>query len=117
TVTVAHSRTHDLGAVIREADLVVAAVGRPGLVRADHVKPGAVVVDVGMNRVQDPDLAHDLVPKARWDALDQNASLRVGDVPPSVAEVGSALTPVPGGVGPLTIAMLMRNTARAARSG
>jgi methylenetetrahydrofolate dehydrogenase (NADP+) / methenyltetrahydrofolate cyclohydrolase len=117
TVTVAHSRTRDLGAVIREADLVVAAVGRAGLVRAEHVKPGAVVVDVGMNRVQDPDLARDLVPKERWDELDTKGYVLVGDVHPSVAEVASALTPVPGGVGPLTIAMLMRNTARAARSG
>jgi methylenetetrahydrofolate dehydrogenase (NADP+)/methenyltetrahydrofolate cyclohydrolase len=117
TVTVAHSRTRDLGAVIREADLVVAAVGRAGLVRAEHVKPGAVVVDVGMNRVQDRELAKDLVPPERWGELDTKGYVLVGDVHPSVAEVASALTPVPGGVGPLTIAMLMRNTARAARSG
>jgi methylenetetrahydrofolate dehydrogenase (NADP+)/methenyltetrahydrofolate cyclohydrolase len=117
TVTVAHSRTRDLGAVVREADLVVAAVGRAGLVRAEHVKPGAVVVDVGMNRVQDPELARELVPRERWDELDKKGYVLVGDVHPSVAEVASALTPVPGGVGPLTIAMLMRNTARAARSG
>jgi methylenetetrahydrofolate dehydrogenase (NADP+)/methenyltetrahydrofolate cyclohydrolase len=117
TVTVAHSRTRDLGAVIREADLVVAAVGRAGLVRAEHVKPGAVVVDVGMNRVQDRELAKDLVPPERWGELDTKGYVLVGDVRPSVAEVASALTPVPGGVGPLTIAMLMRNTARAARSG
>jgi methylenetetrahydrofolate dehydrogenase (NADP+)/methenyltetrahydrofolate cyclohydrolase len=117
TVTVAHSRTRDLAAVIREADLLVAAVGRAGLVRAEHVKPGAVVVDVGMNRVQDADLARELVPKERWDEFDKKGYALVGDVHPSVGEVASALTPVPGGVGPLTIALLIRNTTRAARSG
>jgi methylenetetrahydrofolate dehydrogenase (NADP+)/methenyltetrahydrofolate cyclohydrolase len=117
TVTVAHSRTADLGAVIREADLVVAAVGKPGLVRAEHVKPGAVVVDVGMNRVADAAIARDLVAHERWDEIEKKGYVLVGDVHPSVADVASALTPVPGGVGPLTIAMLMRNTARAARSG
>lgn len=95
TVTVAHSRTPDLAGVLREADVIVAAVGRPELVRAAHVKPGAVVVDVGMNRLDDGRL--------------------VGDVAfAEVAEVASWITPVPGGVGPMTIAMLMENTVEAA---
>ena len=116
TVTVCHSRTRDLAAVCREADLLVAAIGRAGLVRAEHVKPGAVVVDVGMNRVEDPALARELVEPARLAELDKRGYVLVGDVhAPSVAPVASALTPVPGGVGPLTIAMLMANTVRAAR--
>ena len=116
TVTVCHSRTRDLAAVCREADLLVAAIGRAGLVRAGHVKPGAVVVDVGMNRVEDPALARDLVEPSRLAELDRRGYVLVGDVhAPSVAPVASALTPVPGGVGPLTIAMLMANTVRAAR--
>ena len=116
TVTVCHSRTPDLAAVCREADLLVAAIGRPGLVRAEHVKPGAVVVDVGMNRVDDPALARELVEPSRLAELDRRGYVLVGDVhAPSVTPVASALTPVPGGVGPLTIAMLMANTVRAAR--
>ncbi len=94
TVTIAHSRTPDLGAILATADVVVAAVGRPDLVRAAHLKPGAVVVDVGMNRLTDGRL--------------------VGDVATAeVAEVCSWITPVPGGVGPMTIAMLMENTVEA----
>jgi methylenetetrahydrofolate dehydrogenase (NADP+)/methenyltetrahydrofolate cyclohydrolase len=116
TVTVCHSRTPDLAVVCREADLLVAAIGRPGLVRAEHVKPGAVVVDVGMNRVDDPALARELVEPSRLAELDRRGYVLVGDVhAPSVTPVASALTPVPGGVGPLTIAMLMANTVRAAR--
>lgn len=116
TVTVCHSRTKDLAAVCREADVLVAAIGRAGLVRAEHVKPGAVVIDVGMNRVEDAALARDLVPPARLAVFERDGSVLVGDVhAPSVAPVASALTPVPGGVGPLTIAMLMANTVRAAR--
>ena len=95
TVTVCHSRTSDLPAVAREADVLVAAVGRAGLVRRDWVKPGAVVLDVGINRGEDGKLHGDV-------AFDE------------VAEVAGAITPVPGGVGPMTIAMLLRNTARAA---
>ncbi len=118
TVTVCHSRTHDLGAVTREADILVAAVGRAGLVRGEHVKPGAVVVDVGMNRVQDPTLARELLDEDRWGDFEKKGYALVGDVHhPSVRGVASALTPVPGGVGPLTIALLMKNTVRAARSG
>jgi methylenetetrahydrofolate dehydrogenase (NADP+)/methenyltetrahydrofolate cyclohydrolase len=94
TVTICHSRTADLGAHTREADVLVAAVGRPGLVTPEMVKPGAAVVDVGVNRTE--------------------AGL-VGDVDPAVAEVAGFMTPVPGGVGPMTIAMLLSNTLAAAR--
>ncbi len=115
TVTVCHSRTPDLAAVAREADILVAAIGRAGLVRAEHVKPGAVVVDVGMNRVEDPRAAAELLDGERHEDFRRKGYALVGDVhAPTVREVASALTPVPGGVGPLTIALLMRNTARAA---
>jgi len=115
TVTVCHSKTRDLAAVTREADLLVAAIGRAGLVRAEHVKPGAVVVDVGMNRVEDPARARELAGEERAEQVAKKGYVLVGDVhAPSVREVAGALTPVPGGVGPLTIAMLMKNTVRAA---
>jgi methylenetetrahydrofolate dehydrogenase (NADP+)/methenyltetrahydrofolate cyclohydrolase len=115
TVTVCHSRTRDLPSVTREADLLVAAIGRAGLVRAEHVRPGAVVVDVGMNRVTDPALARDLLDPTRLPEFESKGHALVGDVhAPSVKEVAGALTPVPGGVGPLTIAQLMANTVRAA---
>ena len=115
TVTVCHSRTRDLAAVTREADVLVAAIGRPGMVRAEHVKPGAVVVDVGINRVSDPALARELVVREHWSEFERRGYALVGDVhAPQVAAVAGALTPVPGGVGPLTIAMLMANTVRAA---
>ena len=107
TVTVAHSKTPDLAAVTREADVLVAAVGRAGLVRAEHVKAGAVVIDVGMNRVADAAAAAELGPD-RGEEFARKGYLLVGDVhAPSVRERAGALTPVPGGVGPLTIAMLM----------
>ena len=115
TVTIAHSRTPDLAAVTREADVLVAAVGRAGLVRGEHVKPGAVVVDVGMNRVSDPAAAAELGGPERAEEFARKGYVLVGDVhAPSVRERASALTPVPGGVGPLTIALLMRNTVAAA---
>ncbi len=115
TVTVAHSRTPDLPGVCRQADILVAAVGRAGLVRADYVKPGAVVVDVGMNRIQTREEAQDLLSPERLPAFEKNGSALVGDVHfPSVRQVASAITPVPGGVGPLTIALLMKNTVAAA---
>jgi methylenetetrahydrofolate dehydrogenase (NADP+) / methenyltetrahydrofolate cyclohydrolase len=115
TVTVCHSRTRDLAAVTREADILVAAIGRAGLVRAEHVKPGAVVVDVGMNRVIDGEAARELLVPSRLAALEKKGEALVGDVhAPSVLPVAGALTPVPGGVGPLTIAMLLSNTVRAA---
>ena len=114
TVTVCHSRTRDLAAVTREADVLVAAIGRAGLVTADHVKPGAVVVDVGMNRIQGEEAARLLEP-ARRGELETKGYALVGDVHfGPVSAVASAVTPVPGGVGPLTIAMLMKNTVRAA---
>ena len=117
TVTIAHSRTPDLAAVCSRADILVAAVGRAGLVRKHFVKPGAAVIDVGMNQVTDPQLAADLFPAdhPRMATFRSKGSLLVGDVHPEVAEVAGAMTPVPGGVGPLTIAMLMTNTLKAAR--
>ena len=118
TVTICHSRTADLAAVCREADILVAAVGRPGLVRAPFVKPGAVVIDVGVNRVTDTETANALFSPghARLRHFQEKRSVLVGDVHPEVASVASALTPVPGGVGPLTVTMLMTNTLRAARA-
>jgi methylenetetrahydrofolate dehydrogenase (NADP+)/methenyltetrahydrofolate cyclohydrolase len=102
TVTVAHSRTKDLASVTREADILVAAIGRPNFVRAEHVKPGAVVIDVGINRVED--------------ATSTKGYRLVGDVAfDEVAPLCSAITPVPGGVGPMTIAMLMSNTIKACK--
>jgi methylenetetrahydrofolate dehydrogenase (NADP+)/methenyltetrahydrofolate cyclohydrolase len=115
TVTVCHSRTPDLAAVTREADVLVAAIGRAGLVRREHVRPGAVVVDVGMNRIQDPAEARRLLDADRFAEFEKKGHALVGDVCfPEVREVASAITPVPGGVGPLTIALLLRNTVRAA---
>jgi methylenetetrahydrofolate dehydrogenase (NADP+)/methenyltetrahydrofolate cyclohydrolase len=115
TVTVCHSRTADLPSVTREADILVAAIGRAGFVRAEHVKPGAVVIDVGINRITDPAQARDLLESARLAEFDKKGTALVGDVHfPSVRERAGMLTPVPGGVGPLTIALLMKNTVKAA---
>jgi methylenetetrahydrofolate dehydrogenase (NADP+) / methenyltetrahydrofolate cyclohydrolase len=116
TVTVCHSRTRDLPAVTREADLLVAAIGRAAMVTADYVRPGAVVVDVGMNRVTDAAEARRIfaAKPERLALFEKRGSVLVGDVHPEVENVASALTPVPGGVGPLTIAMLMANTVKAA---
>ncbi|HEX5110235.1 MAG TPA: bifunctional 5,10-methylenetetrahydrofolate dehydrogenase/5,10-methenyltetrahydrofolate cyclohydrolase [Vicinamibacterales bacterium] len=118
TVTICHSRTPNLAAVCREADILVAAVGKPGLVTRDFVTPGAVVIDVAINRVTDPAVAASLFPAGhrRLEQFAAKGAMLVGDVHPDVAEVASALTPVPGGVGPLTITMLMRNTLKAAES-
>jgi methylenetetrahydrofolate dehydrogenase (NADP+)/methenyltetrahydrofolate cyclohydrolase len=116
TVTICHSRTRDLPAVAREADILVAAIGRPAMVTPDFVKPGAVVVDVGINRITDGALAKRIFanhPK-RLETFAKTGAILVGDVHPDVAAVAGALTPVPGGVGPLTIAMLMANTVKAA---
>jgi len=104
TVTIAHSRTRDLPAVARRADVLVAAVGRPELVRGDWIKPGAIVIDVGVNRVPGQGLNAEGKPKTRL----------VGDVAYAEAAHAGAITPVPGGVGPMTIAMLMANTLVAA---
>jgi methylenetetrahydrofolate dehydrogenase (NADP+) / methenyltetrahydrofolate cyclohydrolase len=102
TVTVCHSRTRDLAAHTRRADILIAAVGRARLVTADMVKPGAVVIDVGMNRIEDP--------------TTKTGTRLVGDVDfDGVRRVASLITPVPRGVGPMTIAMLLRNTVRAAQ--
>jgi methylenetetrahydrofolate dehydrogenase (NADP+)/methenyltetrahydrofolate cyclohydrolase len=102
TVTIAHSRSKDLPAICRRADILVAAVGRPEMVKADWVKPGAVVIDVGINRIED--------------ASKKSGFRLTGDVAfEEVAPLCSAITPVPGGVGPMTIAMLMKNTLQAAR--
>jgi len=116
TVTICHSRTPDLAAVCRQGDILVAAVGRAGLITKDHVKPGAAVIDVGMNRVTDAAVAASLFPAGhpRLASFEARGSVLVGDVHPAVADVAGALTPVPGGVGPLTITMLMTNTLRAA---
>ena len=116
TVTVCHSKTPDLAAVCREADILVAAVGRAGLVTRVFVKPGATVIDVGMNTVSDAAIAASLFPEGhvRLARFRERGTLLVGDVHPEVAEVAGALTPVPGGVGPLTVTMLMMNTLRAA---
>jgi methylenetetrahydrofolate dehydrogenase (NADP+)/methenyltetrahydrofolate cyclohydrolase len=118
TVTICHSKTPDLAAVCRQADILVAAVGRAGLVTPEFVKPGATVIDVGMNTVTDEATAAGLFAPGhpRLARFREKGSVLVGDVHPSVAEVAGALTPVPGGVGPLTITMLMMNTLRAAQA-
>jgi len=117
TVTVCHSKTNDLPAVCRRADILVAAIGRAGMITPDFVKPGATVIDVGMNKVTDPEeFARLFAGNAkRAESFKLKGSTLVGDVHPRVAVVASAITPVPGGVGPLTIAMLMSNTVRAAK--
>jgi methylenetetrahydrofolate dehydrogenase (NADP+) / methenyltetrahydrofolate cyclohydrolase len=117
TVTVCHSKTHDLPGVCRRADILVAAIGRAGMITRDFVNPGATVIDVGMNKVTDPaEFQRLFAGDAKRELIFQTkGSTLVGDVHPDVAEVAGALTPVPGGVGPLTIAMLMYNTVKAAR--
>jgi 5,10-methylene-tetrahydrofolate dehydrogenase/methenyl tetrahydrofolate cyclohydrolase len=102
TVTICHSRTKDLPGVVRQADVLIAAVGRPEMVRKDWVKPGAVVIDVGTNRVDDPSR--------------EKGYRLTGDVAfDEVKEVAGMISPSPGGVGPMTIAMLLNNTVRAAK--
>ncbi|EKE44441.1 folD bifunctional protein [Oceaniovalibus guishaninsula JLT2003] len=97
TVTTAHSRTRDIADIARQADILVAAIGRPGIVTADWIKPGATVIDVGINRISD----------------DEGKTVLVGDCAPECASVAGAITPVPGGVGPMTIACLLQNTVTA----
>jgi methylenetetrahydrofolate dehydrogenase (NADP+)/methenyltetrahydrofolate cyclohydrolase len=117
TVTICHSKTRDLATVAAEADILVAAIGRPAFVTEDFVKPGAVVVDVGTTQVSDRAVVERLFAAnaKRREAFERRGSIVVGDVHPSVAEVAGALSPVPGGVGPLTIAMLLKNTLAAAQ--
>jgi methylenetetrahydrofolate dehydrogenase (NADP+)/methenyltetrahydrofolate cyclohydrolase len=117
TVTVCHSKTHDLPVVCRRADILVAAIGRAGMITRDFVKPGATVIDVGMNKVTDPvEFARLFAGNAkREETFRAKGSTLVGDLHPEVAEIAGAITPVPGGVGPLTIAMLMFNTVKAAK--
>jgi methylenetetrahydrofolate dehydrogenase (NADP+)/methenyltetrahydrofolate cyclohydrolase len=117
TVTICHSKTRNLGEVTRQADILVAAIGRPGFITAEMVKPGATVIDVGMNRITErEEFERFFAGNAKREAaFARNGSTIVGDVHPKAFEVAGAYTPVPGGVGKLTIAMLMANTVRAAR--
>ena len=117
TVTVCHSKTRDLPGVCRHADILVAAIGRGGMVTRDFVRSGATVIDVGMNRVTDAAEFQRLFAgnTKREETFRSKGSVLVGDVHPEVAEIAGAITPVPGGVGPLTIAMLMANTVKAAK--
>jgi methylenetetrahydrofolate dehydrogenase (NADP+) / methenyltetrahydrofolate cyclohydrolase len=121
TVTICHSRTSDLPGVARTADILISAIGRPAFVTRAFVKPGAAVVDVGTTQVTDRAMVERLFAAGskRREAFEKRGSLVVGDVDPEVGEVAGALSPVPGGVGPLTIAMLLKNTviAAQARSG
>ena len=117
TVTVCHSKTEDLAAVTRGADVLVAAIGRAGFVTEDMVKPGAVVVDVGINRVTTAEKVREFFgdDAGRLATFEKRGAVLVGDVHPEACRVASAYTPVPGGVGALTIAMLMGNTVKAAK--
>ena len=118
TVTICHSRTPDLPSVAARGDILVAAIGRPGFVTREFVKPGATVIDVGTTPVSDGAAIEKMfgAGSPRLDAFAKRGSIVVGDVHPSAAEIAGALTPVPGGVGPLTIAMLLKNTLAAAEA-
>jgi methylenetetrahydrofolate dehydrogenase (NADP+)/methenyltetrahydrofolate cyclohydrolase len=117
TVTICHSKTRDLPGVVRRADIVVAAIGRAAMVEPNWVRPGSTVIDVGINRITDAAEAQRVFANfpAKLAQFREKGSVLVGDVHPAVAETAGAITPVPGGVGPLTIAMLMSNTVKAAR--
>jgi len=117
TVTICHSKTRDLPGVCRRADILVAAIGKAGMITKDFVKRGATVIDVGMNTVTDPAEFQSFFAgnAKREETFRKKGSTLIGDVHPEVAEVAGALTPVPGGVGPLTIAMLMFNAVKAAK--
>jgi methylenetetrahydrofolate dehydrogenase (NADP+) / methenyltetrahydrofolate cyclohydrolase len=117
TVTICHSKTRDLPEVVRRADILVAAMGKAGYVKPDWIRPGATVIDVGTNRVSDPNEAARLFHNqpGRLEKFRAKGSALVGDVHPDAVNVAGALTPVPGGVGPMTITMLMSNTVKAAR--
>lgn len=117
TVTLCHSKTRNLAEVCRRADIVVAAIGHPAMITRDFIKPGATVIDVGINRVSDRAIIHELFdsdPQRQADFAKKGYTI-VGDVDPRVAEIAGAMTPVPGGVGLLTVAMLMVNTVKAAK--
>jgi methylenetetrahydrofolate dehydrogenase (NADP+)/methenyltetrahydrofolate cyclohydrolase len=116
TVTICHSKTRDLAEVAASADILVAAIGRAGFVTRAFVRPGATVIDVGINTVTDPAVVGSLFSAGdpRRDAFERRGSILVGDVHPEVADVAGALTPVPGGIGPMTIAMLLAGTIRTA---
>lgn len=119
TVTICHSKTRDLPSITKQADILVAAIGRPAFIRGEHIKPGATVIDVGINRVTDAMAARELFgdeAEKRLEVIARRGSTLVGDVHPAEADrVAGRRTPVPGGVGLLTVAMLMRNTLEAAR--
>jgi methylenetetrahydrofolate dehydrogenase (NADP+)/methenyltetrahydrofolate cyclohydrolase len=117
TVTICHSKTRNLGEITRQADILVAAIGRAGFITPEMVKPGATIIDVGINRITDrAEFERFFAGDAKREAaFAKNGSTLVGDVHPKAFEVAGAYTPVPGGVGPLTIAMLMANTVRAAK--
>ncbi len=117
TVTVCHSRTRNLPSVVRQADIVVAAMGRAAMVTPEYIRPGATVIDVGINRLTDATQVEQIFSHfpERIEEFRAKGSILVGDVHPDVRMVAGAITPVPGGVGPLTIAMLMSNTVKAAR--
>jgi methylenetetrahydrofolate dehydrogenase (NADP+)/methenyltetrahydrofolate cyclohydrolase len=119
TVTICHSQTRDLPSVARQADILIAAIGRPALIGRDYIKPGAAVIDVGVTKISDASKAHDLFGDEagkRLDAINQKGYTLIGDVHPAEADsVAGSRTPVPGGVGLLTVAMLMRNTVQAAK--
>lgn len=119
TVSICHSKTRDLPSITRQADILVAAIGRPGFIRGEHIKPGATVIDVGINRITDAEGARLLFgdeAEKRLEVIARRGSTLVGDVHPAEADrVAGRRTPVPGGVGLLTVAMLMRNTVDAAR--
>ena len=118
TVTICHSRTRDLASVTRQADILVAAIGRAAFIRGDYIKRGATVIDVGVNKITDANEARELFgsqAEKRIEAIKNRGYALVGDVHPEVDTVAGRRTPVPGGVGLLTVAMLMRNTLQAAR--
>jgi len=117
TVTICHSKTRDLPNVIRHADILVAAIGKAGYVQPDWIKPGAAVIDVGTNKVTDPSEAAQLLRNfpERLEKFRAKGNILIGDVHPDAIQVAGALSPVPGGVGPMTITMLMSNTVKAAR--
>ena len=116
TVTICHSKTRDLARIAASADILVAAIGRPGFVTRDFVNPGATVIDVGINTLTTAAELERFFPgnARKHQQFEKKGSVLIGDVHPEVAEVAGALTPVPGGVGPLTIAMVLKNTITAA---